>query len=161
MTGFRVYQNDSNMIVFEQSFPNGRGPSTSSVLGNKVAGPRLKAGSNMDRCRIVADSFQLTPSANGYTAYTPSEGGKFDTHVHTYCNDNHHWAYSTDEGNLTSCMAKCTALKCTCFDYRENAPPPPPPGKLSARTVFPGFKGNAAPSANLDCFSYNGLFPAM
>eukprot|EP01062_Namystynia_karyoxenos_P072843 TRINITY_DN693_c0_g1_i1.p1 TRINITY_DN693_c0_g1~~TRINITY_DN693_c0_g1_i1.p1 ORF type:complete len:850 (+),score=240.54 TRINITY_DN693_c0_g1_i1:91-2550(+) len=81
-------------------------------------------GSNhdsMDACRIVTDSYSLVGSSQGYDAYIPT-GSRYTQHAGEYCNDNHNWAFHSNDMNLTQCMAKCASMSCKCFDFKSGRP---------------------------------------
>ena len=161
-TAFRTYAGDDDMIVFEQAFP-----STVATGATKVLDAAAK---NMDKaggdCRIVTGKYTLTGSSKGFTAYTPSSSGMVE-HAGQYCGDGHNThaptAYEGGEDEA-DCAAKCTAMKCVCFDVASHSPGPGPVphhGGLSAQTIFPSFARNSGPTDKLETFSYHGVFPGM
>ena len=111
-----------------------------------------------------------TQSKNGYNAFTPSSGkAGFEEHKNAYCDDGggnngHKYAYHGDLSE-EACAAKCTELKCTCYDYKNGAAPGPGPSpskSASAQSVFPGFARAVGPSGgDMPCFSYHGVQPGM
>lgn len=148
---FRTYDGDAGMIVFEQKFPN------------KIDAPAVSVGraeDNFDQCRVASAPSTLTASASGYTAYTVS-GGHVTPHPNMYCNDNHHYSY-TSNVNETECAAECAKRSCSCFDYAAN-PHGGGGGKTGsgARTLFPGFQRNSGPSDDKPAFAYHSVFPHM
>ena len=157
-TSFRTYAADASAIVFEQSFPR--------ALGEDRAPFAHRRGDNFDKCRVVTDKFDLTKSANGYSAFTPAASSNttakaYDEHKGMYCDSNHKWAYTANV-DQAACEAKCAQLGCGCFDSGGGPSPTPSPGHLSARTVFPGFKrGGGLASDSLDAFGYHGVFPKL
>eukprot|EP01065_Artemidia_motanka_P043655 TRINITY_DN6088_c2_g1_i1.p1 TRINITY_DN6088_c2_g1~~TRINITY_DN6088_c2_g1_i1.p1 ORF type:complete len:802 (+),score=237.62 TRINITY_DN6088_c2_g1_i1:100-2505(+) len=74
-------------------------------------------GDSSDKCRVMTAPFTLTTSSAGYTAYTPS-GSVYETHAGQYCNDDHHWVYTSNSASESDCRKKCGEYNCTCYDYK-------------------------------------------
>ena len=156
---YKQYPADSSFVVFEQTFPSAREEyKTPADAIYSWEAPSFAP------CRVVAGSvdFELTPSVDKYSAFTPSKsGGPDDEHSGDYCETTpeHDWVYTGNE-NQTACAAKCAALKCACYDVAPPGPgPSPSPTKLAARTIFPSFDKKL--SKQLDAFAYHNLQPGL
>ena len=150
-TTFKTYSGDEGLIVFEQHFP---------TEINSTGAVRRTLGDTFDECRVVtAPTVTLNASEQNYTAYTPTAGkaGLFDVHAGEYCDDGHKWAFAGSVG-LPGCQQECAKLDCTCFDYRNLAPPA---SAAFAQSVFPAFSRTSPSGKDLDVFAYHGVFPSL
>jgi hypothetical protein len=122
------WQDPKGVVSFQGDMT---GSDTKTGSWGAKSGSWLSGTGDMDACRIVTGEFTLTNSGSGYAAWTPKSSGGFVSHPGQYCGNGKGVhapeVFHSSSLKQAECAAKCSILKCVCFDYKAGSPSGGPP----------------------------------